>query len=206
MMKIWGRTNSSNVKKVLWVAEELSLAYERVDAGGAFGIVNEPAYRALNPNGLVPTVEDDGLVLWESHAIVRYLSAKYGPEKFGPADIGARASADKWMDWASGVFSPHFRDVFWTMVRTPPEQRDMAKVEAGVMAAVKVLQMVEATLAKQPYLSGEACGIGDVPLGSSIYAWFSMDIERPTMPALEAWYDRLTRRPTYRKAVMIPLT
>jgi len=206
MLKIWGRANSANVKKVLWTVEELDLAYERIDAGGAFGVVNEPAYRTLNPNGLVPTLEEDGLVLWESNAIVRYLSAKYGPEKFGPAELGARAAADKWMDWTISTLNPVYRDVFWTMVRTPPEVRDMAKVGAGIAATAKALAIAEATLERQPYLSGEACGIGDVPLGCIAYGWFEMAIERPKMPALEAWYHRLTERPAYRKAVMIPLT
>lgn len=206
MLKIWGRANSSNVKKVLWTAEEIGLAYERVDAGGAFGVVGEPAYQALNPNGLVPTVEDDGLVLWESNAIVRYLSAKYGGDRFGPVEPGARASADKWMDWTlSTVGKPYF-DVFWGMVRTPPQQRDMEKIAAGIAATAGVLEIADALLRRQPFLSGESCGIGDVPLGCAAYGWFEMAIERPPLPALEAWYGRLKERPAYRKAVMVPLT
>lgn len=206
MLKIWGRTNSTNVKKVLWAAEELGLDYSRVDAGGAFGVVNDASYRALNPNGLVPTLEDGDLVLWESNAIVRYLSAKYGADTFGPAETGARAQADKWMDWASSTLGQAYRDVFWNMVRTPPEKRDMAKVEAGVDATAKALTIPNAALERQPFLSGEACGIGDVPLGCVAYGWFEMPIERPAMPALESWYKRLMERPAYRKAVMIPLT
>jgi glutathione S-transferase len=206
MLKIWGRTNSTNVKKVLWIAEELGLAYERVDAGGAFGVVNDPAYRAMNPNGLVPVIEDDGFILWESNTIVRYLSAKYGADGFGPTDLAGEASAEKWMDWTPATLGVGFRDVFWNMVRTEPVKRDMAAVERGIITVAKGLAIANAALEKKPYLSGDVCGLGDIPLGVIAYGWFEMDIERPSMPALEAWYDRLKERPAYQKAVMIPLS
>ncbi len=125
MLKIWGRKNSSNVRKVLWCAEEAGLAYERIDAGGAFGVVNDAPYRALNPNGVVPTLEDEGFVLWESNTIVRYLAARYAPDLY-PQDLQQRASAEKWMDWTTSSLAAPFRTVFWGTVRTPPEQRDPA--------------------------------------------------------------------------------
>src|SRR5690606_18603144 len=127
---IWGRKNSSNVRKVLWCAEEAGLAYERIDAGGAFGVVNEPAYRALNPNGVVPTLEDGDLVLWESNAIVRYLAAQYAADSLYLPDPRQRASAEKWMDWTTSTFAAPFRTVFWGTLRTPPEQRDQAAIDA----------------------------------------------------------------------------
>ncbi|SDH47366.1 glutathione S-transferase family protein [Pseudomonas panipatensis] len=206
MLKIWGRMNSSNVRKALWCAEEAGLAYERIDAGGAFGLVNEPPYRALNPNGVVPTLEDDGLVLWESNAIVRYLAAQYAPGSLYPHDPRQRASADKWMDWTTSTFAGPFRTVFWGTLRTPPEQRDPAAIAAAIDACAKALAVPEQTLARQPYLSGEHFAMGDIPLGSFIYAWFEMPIERPPLPHLAAWYARLRERPAYRKAVMTALT
>ncbi|QJP09925.1 glutathione S-transferase family protein [Pseudomonas multiresinivorans] len=205
MLKIWGRKNSSNVRKALWCAEEAGLAYERIDAGGAFGVVNDAPYRALNPNGVVPTLDDDGFILWESNTIVRYLAARYAPDLY-PQDLQARASAEKWMDWTTSSFAGPFRTVFWGTLRTPPEQRDAAAIQAAIDTCVRLLEIPEATLAKQPYLSGEQLGIGDIPLGSFIYAWFEMPIERPAQPHLKAWYERLKARPAYRDAVMTDLT
>ena len=205
MLKIWGRKNSSNVRKALWCAEEAGLAYERIDAGGAFGVVNEAPYRALNPNGVVPTLDDDGFILWESNTIVRYLAARYAPDLY-PQDLLARASAEKWMDWATSSFAAPFRTVFWGTLRTPPEQRDAAAIQAAIDTCVSLLAIPEATLAKQPYLTGEQFGMGDIPLGSFIYAWFEMPIERPAQPHLKAWYERLKARPAYRDAVMTDLT
>ncbi|QEY72427.1 glutathione S-transferase [Pseudomonas denitrificans (nom. rej.)] len=205
MLKIWGRKNSSNVRKALWCAEEAGLAYERIDAGGAFGLVNDEPYRSLNPNGVVPTLDDDGFVLWESNTIVRYLAAHYAPDLY-PQDLQQRASAEKWMDWTTSSFAAPFRTVFWGTLRTPPEQRDAVAIQAAIETCVGLLAVPEATLAKQPYLTGEQFGMGDIPLGSFIYAWFEMPIERPAQPHLEAWYARLKARPAYRAAVMTDLT
>ena len=133
MLKIWGRKNSSNVRKALWCAEEAGIAYERVEAGGAFGVVNEPEYLARNPNGRVPMIEDGDLVLWESNAIVRYLAAAYAPGSLYPEDPASRACGDKWMDWTTSSFASEFRDLFWGILRTPcllytsPSPRDRQK-------------------------------------------------------------------------------
>ncbi|AGI24973.1 glutathione S-transferase [Pseudomonas sp. ATCC 13867] len=205
MLKIWGRKNSSNVRKALWCAEEAGLAYERIDAGGAFGLVNEAPYRALNPNGVVPTLDDDGFILWESNTIVRYLAARYAPALY-PQDPQQRASAEKWMDWTTSSFAGPFRTLFWGTLRTPPEQRDHAAIQAALETCAQLLDIPAQALAKQPYLSGEQFGMGDIPLGSFIYAWFEMPIERPSQPYLEAWYARLKARPAYREAVMTELT
>lgn len=205
MLKIWGRKNSSNVRKALWCAEEAGLAYERIDAGGAFGVVNEAPYRALNPNGVVPTLDDDGFILWESNTIVRYLAARYAPALY-PQDLQQRANAEKWMDWTTSSFAGPFRTVFWGTLRTPPEQRDPVAIQAAIATCVQLLEIPGQTLAQQPYLSGEQFGMGDIVLGSFIYAWFEMPIERPSQPHLQAWYERLKARPAYRKAVMTDLT
>ncbi|MEP9373279.1 glutathione S-transferase [Mesorhizobium sp. KR1-2] len=206
MLKIWGRGNSTNVKKVLWCAEELGLPFEHTMAGGTFGVVNDAAYRAMNPNGLVPCIQDGDFVLWESNAIVRYLSAKYGEGTLSPSDLQQRAGADKWMDWTTSSLAGPFRDVFWNMVRLPAAERNNAEVERGLAACSRLLAIADGALSGQPFLSGQQFGMGDIPLGSFAYGWFEMPIERPALPYLKAWYERLAARPAYQKAVMIPLT
>ncbi len=206
MLRIWGRRNSTNVRKALWCAEELGLDYEQIDAGGAFGVVNDPAFRALNPNGLVPVVESDGAVIWESNTIVRYLSARYGAGGLWPEDPAARAKADKWMDWVTGSLQPAFGPMFVGLVRTPPEKRDPAAIERSFEASARLMAIADAALAKDPYLGGDHLTMGDIPLGSVAYGWFGLPIERPSLPHLDAWYRGLTERPAYRKGVMTPLT
>lgn len=205
-MKIWGRDNSTNVRKVLWCAEELGLQYEHIPAGGTFGVVSTPEFRALNPNGLVPCIQDGSLVLWESNAIVRYLARQYGHGGFAPADARLWAVGDKWMDWASLSFAAPFRDLFWNLVRCTPETRDETAMLRGQEQCAALMEVANAALAEGPWLAGENLGIGDIPLGCIAYAWFNMPIERASLPALEAWYDRLSQRPAYRKAVMTALT
>ncbi|TLX59859.1 glutathione S-transferase [Stutzerimonas nosocomialis] len=205
-VKVWGRHNSTNVKKVLWCLEELSRPYQRIDAGGAFGVVDEPSYVAMNPNRLVPCVQDGDLVLWESNAIVRYLAARYGETTLWQTDPALRFEADKWMDWVTSSLAAPFKVLFWNMVRTPPEQREMDEVRKAFQTCSDLLALADQALATQPYLSGERFGMGDIPLGSFAYAWFEMPIERPELKHLQAWYDRLCERPAFRTAVMIPLT
>jgi len=206
MLKIWGRTNSVNVKKVLWCADELGVNYERVDAGLQFGVVNEPWYRKMNPNGLVPTIDDAGLVLWESNTIVRYLAAKHGSGTLWPAHPGERAAAEKWMDWVISTLSGPYRDVFWGLVRTPPEKRNAEQIEAGKRKCVELFAMADAALAGRRFIGGDRLTIGDIPLGCFAYGWYAMPVERPAMPNLDAWYARLGERPAYRKHVMLPLS
>lgn len=207
MLKIWGRKNSSNVRKALWAAEELGLNYQAVDAGGAFGVVDTPEYRAMNPNGRIPVIEDDGFVLWESNTIVRYLMARHASgSSWYPADLQARATAEKWMDWTTSSFADPFRTVFWGVLRTPAEQQDWGAIKAAIATCEGLLSMADQALADKPYLSGDDIGMGDIPLGSFIYAWFEMPIERAPQPHLHAWYQRLKQRPAYQKAVMTALT
>ncbi|MBN6150885.1 glutathione S-transferase [Xanthomonas sp. AmX2] len=206
MLKIWGRHNSSNVRKVLWCAEEIGIAYASIEAGGAFGGTDDPEYRAMNPNGLVPAIEDHGLPLWESNTIVRYLSARYALGTLYPEDPAERARGEKWMDWTTSSFAVAFRDLFWGTLRTAPEARDEARIAAALKHSGELLAIADAALARQPWLSGERFAMGDIPLGSFAYAWFEMPIVRPALPHLQDWYARLQQRPAYRKGVMTPLT
>ncbi|WP_115514068.1 MULTISPECIES: glutathione S-transferase family protein [Xanthomonas] len=202
---LWGRRNSSNVRKVLWCAEEAGVAYTSIEVGGAFGGNDTSAYRALNPNGVVPTLQDGELVVWESNAIVRYLAAQYAPALY-PSSPAERAVGDRWMDWTTSTFASVFRDLFWGVLRTPEAERDAARIASALAQSGELLARADAALAQQPYLSGERFAMGDIPLGSFIYAWFEMPIERPALPHLHAWYQRLRTRPAYQRGVMTALT
>jgi glutathione S-transferase len=204
MLKIWGRVNSVNVKKALWCLDELGLPYERSDAGMSFGVVNTPEYRQLNPNGLVPTLEEDGFVLWESHSIVRYLAARYGKGVLWHGDERARALANQWMDWAFS-FQSAVRDSFWNLIRTPPEKRDAAAIERSRVKSGEMAVILDAALAGQMYVAG-AFSMGDIPIGCEVQRWIRLPIERPTLPHLEAWFERLCARPAFKKNVDLPLS
>ncbi len=204
MLKIWGRANSINVQKVLWIADEIGIPYTRVDIGGPFGGNREPAYLAMNPNGLVPTIEDDGLVLWESNSITRYLAASRNSPLI-PADPKARAEAEHWMDWqltSLGGMTP----IFWGLIRTPPEKRDMAAIETARKQMADVWAILDRHLKDRAFVAGSAFTVGDIPVGCMAYRWFNLAIERPEAPHLRAWYERLTTRAPYRKHVMPPMT
>jgi glutathione S-transferase len=201
MLKIWGRGNSVNVKKALWAAEELGLKYERVDAGLQFGANHTPEYRRMNPTGLVPTIDDEGFVLWESHTIVRYLAAKHAPGTLWPTDLRRRADAERWMDWTH-TFSREFqRPVFWPLVRTPPEKRDTRAIEEARQKCAALLAVPESVLSERAYLAGSDFTMADIPLGCHVQLWMRLPIERPGYPGLAAWFARLCERPAFRKVV-----
>jgi glutathione S-transferase len=205
MLKVWGRRNSQNVQKVLWLAGELGLPHEHIPAGGAFGRLSDPDFGALNPNRMVPVIEDDGVVVWESHTILRYLAAKYGGDAWWPADPGARSDFDRWMDWAQAQWQPAFLSgVFWGFYRTPEAQRDAKAIARSLARSAELLQLVEKQLAGRAYLTGDRLTLGDIPLGSCLYRYFELEIERPALPRVEAWYTALTSRPTYREHIMLP--
>ena len=203
MLKIWGRLNSVNVKKALWAMEELALPYHRIDAGMQFGVNKTPEYLKMNPTGLVPTIDDDGFVLWESHSIVRYLAAKHGAGTLWPTDLKVRADAERWMDWAF-TFLNAFRPVFWGLVRTPAEKRDANAIEEGRKKCAELLAIPEQGLAGKAYLAGEAFTMGDIPLGTGFYRYFEMGLPTPPVPHVRAWYARLAARPAFREHVMTP--
>lgn len=203
MLEIWGRKNSFNVQKVLWCCEELGLSFRRHDAGGLYGGTDEDEYLARNPTGLVPTIADGDLTLWESNAIVRYLSARYGSGSLWPEDPVQRALADKWMDYQLGTFFAAFKDALIGLVRTPPEQRNPEKIRASVRATAGVLDVLDSHLKSNEFVAGSSLTMGDIALGSLAYRWLELDIERPNLTALQAWHARLEGRPAYQKTVMV---
>lgn len=205
-LKLWGRLSSINVQKAVWALDEVGVRYERVDAGGAFGIVDTPEYRRMNPNGLIPVLEEaDGFTLWESNSIVRYLAGRHPEAGLLPADPRARADADRWMDWQCTTATPAMRDVFWQLVRTRPEGRDAATVARSTAASAAVAHILDAHLADRPYLAGSGFSMAEIPLGCHVKRWYALPIERPRLPHLEAWYARIAERPGARAVMAIPL-
>ena len=209
MLKIHGRANSVNVQKALWAADECGVAYERTDVGGPFGVNDQPWFRAMNPNGVVPTIDDDGYVLWESNAIVRYLCASHAAGTLWPTDPMARGEADRWMDWHATTVMVGMTTLFWGLIRTPPEKRDGAAIDAARPATAAIWARLDAHLATRPYVAGAEFTMGDIPIGAVCYRWLNLPFRRddlPRLPHLQAWYERLVLRPGYRKHVMITMT
>jgi glutathione S-transferase len=206
MLKVWGRKTSANVQKVMWAIGELGLACERIDIGGPFGKNREPAYLAMNPNGLVPTLEEDDFHLWESNAIVRYLAGKFGAGTLEPADARTRALAGQWMDWQSTVAGPAINPVFWGLVRTPLDQRDPKAIEAGKVKTIDAMSILNAQLMKTAYVAGDAFSCGDIPIGIVAHRFVALVPERPPMNGIERWYAEMGKRPAFRAHVTeIPL-
>lgn len=206
MLKIYGRRNSINVQKVMWTVAELALPHERVDAGMKFGVVGEAWYGDLNPNRLVPTIDDDGVVIWESNTIVRYLAAKHAAGTLMPTDIGARANAEKWMDWQQCSLMYGLGPLFINLVRTPPEKRDLSAIASGEASVVGALKVLDANLKGRAYLLAEGFTVADIPAGAAAHRWYALPIDHPDLPSLRAWYDRLTQRPAFQQHVMLPLS
>lgn len=202
-LTLWGRASSANVQKTLWALEELGLPYAHKLVGGAHGGLDEPAYRAMNPNGLVPTLQDGDLTVWESHATLRYLAASYGENLLWPSDPRERALVDQWTDWTATTFQPGWIAVFWLFVRTPREQHDEKAIAAALTRTIAALRIADAALAERDYLAGDSLSYADIAAGVALYRWFTMDIDRPAMPGVENWYLRLQQRPAFRKAVMV---
>jgi glutathione S-transferase len=204
---LWGRSTSSNVMKVIWTLETMRLPYERVDVGGPFGKTDTPEYRAMNPTGLVPTLQEDGFALWESNAICRYLCST-NPDEAGllwPAAPQLRAIVDHWMDAQQTVQNAPGATVFVGLVRTPEAQRDPAAIAKATEALGRAYALLEPQLAAHPYIAGEHLTLADIAWGVHVHRWFAMPLERPAMPHLRAWYDRLLANPIYREHIARPL-
>jgi glutathione S-transferase len=206
MLKIWGRNNSINVQKVMWAVGEVGRPHERIDVGGAFGGLDGAEYRALNANGRIPTIEDDGVVVWESNACVRYLAARYSAGSLWPEDPVARAAADMWMDWQQTTLLLDMTTVFWGLVRTPEAERDHAAIEAAAGRLGGLWRRLDNHLAGRRFVAGDHFTMGDIPVGATCYRYYQLAIERPKLAAIEAWYGRLQERAPYRTHVMLPLT
>jgi glutathione S-transferase len=207
MLKIWGRKTSSNVQKVMWALGELGLACERIDIGGPFGKNNEPPYLALNPNGLVPTMEDGGFVLWESNAIIRYLAREEGKHTLEPADPKTRASADRWMDWQSFTLAPAMTTAFVGLIRTPPEKRNHEAIYISKTQTTEAIKILDAQLGKTACVAGDAFSMGDIGVGVMAYRYWQLVPDHPPLPHLRRWYDTIAARKSFKDHVgAVPLT
>ncbi len=208
MLRIWGRISSINVRKVVWCAQELGLAFNRTEAGGPFGVVQTPEYRALNPNGLVPTIEDDGFWLWESNVVVRYLSARHGSGGLCPEPLTARFDAERWMDWQQTTLNPAGRDAFIHWVRLPADRRDEAAAARSVQATEPILARLDAHLATRPFMCGDRFTMADIPIGCELHRWFGLpagSYTRPAWPHLERYFAALRGRPASRGVLDLAL-
>ncbi len=210
MLKVWGRRSAFNVQKVLWVVGELALPHRHIDVGGAFGGLDDPAFLAMNPHGRIPVIDDDGLVVWESHAVIRYLAARYGSGTLWPPDAAERSFADRWMDWSATTLQRDFMDLFWGYYRTPDEKRNWPRIRGLIESCARHYRLLDGQLAQRPYLAGDRFTMADIPAGTTLYRYFGLDLERPRIPHeeawphVEAWYERLATRPAYREHVMVP--
>ena len=204
--KILGRKTSSNVMKVLWCCDEIGIPFDRLDVGGPFGYDHVENYGALNPNLRVPTIDDDGFILWESNVIVRYLAEKHSKGKLFPSDPKTRWEAEKWMDWQQTSIRASMLIVFLGLIRTSPEDRNPETIENGRKAAAEAWGILDRHLQGRHFVTGNEFTMGDIPVGSDVYRWFTLDIERPALPNLEAWYGRLCARKPYQTHCMLPLT
>ena len=208
MLKIWGRNTSSNVQKVIWALAEMKIPFERIDVGGAFGKTKDEFYLKMNPNSLVPTLEEeDGFTMWESNSITRYLAAKHAARVLEPADLKTRARAQMWMDWQLSVMAPAITPVFWNLIRTPPEKRDQKAIDTGKEKTVTAAKMMDQQLGRTKFMAGDEFSYGDIPVGIMIYRYTQLIPERPATPNLDRWYAAISSRPAFKAQIaVVPLT
>ena len=205
MLRVWGRRSSFNVQKVMWLIGELDLAHEHIDAGGSFGGLDAPDFLAMNPHGRVPVIRDGEVVVWESHAILRYLAARDGEGRFWPDDAAARAMIDGWMDWSQTSLQPDFLSgVFWGFYRTPEDKRNWPAIRASLARCIRHFEKLDRLLEGRAFLLGDDLTLADITAGTSLYRYFELEIERPKLAQVERWYRTLRQREAFRTHVMIP--
>ena len=204
MLVIWGRKDSFNVQKVMWLIGELGLSYQAVPFGGPFGVCNSAEFVAINPTRHIPVITLDGQTVWESHTILRFLAASDDQQRFWSQSPLERTGVERWMDWSQTSLEPDLMlGVFWGMIRTPEAERDWPFIQKKVAQCTRHFEMLEGILSQRPFLSGDRFGLADIPTGATLYRYFSLEIARPSLPAVEAWYQRLQSRPAYREHVMV---
>ncbi|MBI1385309.1 MAG: glutathione S-transferase [Rhizobiales bacterium] len=205
MIKVWGRATSINVQKVMWALGELELAYERIDVGGPFGGLDTEEMGRLNPNRLIPVIDDNGIVVWESNAIVRHFARAYGSGSLAPIAPGAFAAADQWMDWSiTTIYRDIIVSLFLGLIRTPASERNMVAIEQAMQSAASRLAVLDGVLADRAFIAGDQLTVADIATGALMYRYYNLEIARPALPNVERWYGALAERPAYQQHVMIP--
>lgn len=206
MLKVWGRKNSSNVKKVLWCLKELNVPYEQIDVGGPFGGLHEATYLAMNPNASIPTLQEDDFALWESNTIIRYLCSKQENYTLYPLDPKQRALVEKWMDWSNGsLFSP-IQQMMIMLVRTPKEKQDPQQVQILKEKLNNLLKIADDQLAKTSYFAGDSLSLADIAIAPLVYPWLEVCKDRPSFSHLERWFAQLSERTVFRDVVLLPIS
>ena len=206
MIRLWGRLSSINVRKVVLTLQLLGITFERVEAGGPFGVVRTPEYLARNPNALVPLLDDNGFELWESNVIVRYLAARYGDDSLYPRDLRVRFDAERWMDWQQTTLNPAGRDAFVQLIRVAPAERNRALVDASVAATEPLWDLLESQLSRRAFMAGDALTVADIPIACEMHRWRGLPLAWRARPRLEAWYGRMLALPAARGVLDLPLS
>ena len=206
MLKIWGRISSINERKVVLTAQWLGIPFDRTDAGSEFGVVKTPEYLAMNPNALVPTIEDDGFRLWESNVVVRYLCARHSEGVLYPRELQARFDAERWMDWQQTTLNPAGRNAFVQLVRTASEQRDAKLIEQSIAATDRLLRMLDAHLARQPFMAGDSFTMADIPIACEMHRWRGTPVPQIELPHVDRWYAGIRVHPAARGVLDLPLS
>lgn len=206
MLTVYGRKSSFNLQKVMWLIGELGIAHKHVELGGSFGGLDTAEFLAMNPHGRVPVIDDAGIIVWESHAILRYLAAKYSSEtSFWKANPAERATADQWMDWSQTALQSAFMiGVFWGWYRTPEAQRNLAAVDKALKQTSHCLKQIDHQLSGRSFMLGDRLSLADIPIGTHLYRYFNLDLPRPNLPNVERWHERLQSRSAYREHVCVP--
>lgn len=204
MLTVLGRATSSNVQALLWGLEELGLKYERLDYGEAFGGLDTPAFRALNPHGKIPVLKVGDHALFETPAILRYLATEHGAETFWPRDPLARARVDMWAEWAKHDIAEAFTGpVFWEAVRKRTEKRNVDLIQRNLNAFEDQLALAEPRLAATRFLCGPDLTLADIQFGHVLYRYFNIPIARRNLPLVRGYFERLCERDAYRRAVVV---
>ena len=203
-MKLYARRTSSNSQKVLWLLGELGLDYDFVATGGDAGGLDTPAYRALNPNGRVPTWQDGQGVVWESHTILRYLAAAYAPEIWWSEDAVERSRIERWMDWSQSGFDAAFMTLFWGYWRTAAENRKKRLIRVQLERCHSAMAILDGVLGASSFIAGDRLTLADIPVGALMYRYANLDIIDRLPRNVSRWYDSLTEREAFRTHVMLP--
>ncbi len=204
MITVWGRRSSVNVQKVLWALGEVGVEFDRVTVGGSFGGLDSAEYKAINPMGLVPAIKDGTIAMAESHAILRYLSRRYGEGTLQPHGFEELALAEQWVEWTSTTFAPAIAPIFWNKIRKPAHEVDQKAVDRAVAAAGTILGQADSLLGRKPFMAGKAFSYGDIPLGANFWRYKNLEIDRPPLPNLDRWFEALQERSAYREWIMVP--
>ncbi len=202
---LWGRATSINVQKVLWLAEELGLQLRRIDAGMHHGVVNTSTYIEMNPNKLVPTLQDGDLTIWESNTIVRYIARKFAPNNWLPIESGNLASMEKWMDWSLSKCAVCMGPLYFQLIVIPESQKDQSIINNSKANAKEVMLTLAGALEKNSWLAGSEITLADIACAPFVYRWLKLPIERPTLPILDRYVSKLMEREAFLLHVAVKL-